>query len=107
MRRASIGDVMRETGLSRATVDRALNGRGGVHPRTMLAIEDTLRRLRQVPARPSPGAGVEAGPDQRKERGRGDEGDVAHASSVSNRGRRSQAPSPSSWNANREADHRP
>jgi LacI family transcriptional regulator len=36
---------MRETGLSRATVDRALNGRGRVHGRTQLVVEETLRKL--------------------------------------------------------------
>lgn len=36
---------MRETGLSRATVDRALNGRGRVHDRTRLVVEETLRKL--------------------------------------------------------------
>ena len=45
MRRVGIADIMRETGLSRATVDRALNGRGRVHARTRAAIEETLRRL--------------------------------------------------------------
>jgi LacI family transcriptional regulator len=45
MRRVSIADIMRETGLSRATVDRALNGRGRVHERTRLVVEETLRRL--------------------------------------------------------------
>ncbi len=51
MKRPRIRDVMRETGLSRATVDRVLNGRGGVHPRTRLAVEDTLRNLGAGPDR--------------------------------------------------------
>lgn len=56
MRRVSVADIMRETGLSRATVDRALNGRGRVHDRTRLVVEETLRRLMSpgsvLPARP-------------------------------------------------------
>ena len=45
MRRVTVADIMRETGLSRATVDRALNGRGRVHERTRQVVEETLRRL--------------------------------------------------------------
>lgn len=45
MRRVTVADIMRETGLSRATVDRALNGRGRVHDRTRLMVEETLRKL--------------------------------------------------------------
>lgn len=45
MRRVGIGQIVKETGLSRATVDRALNGRGGVHARTRVVIEEALRRL--------------------------------------------------------------
>ncbi|MCP8896557.1 LacI family DNA-binding transcriptional regulator [Shinella daejeonensis] len=45
MRRVSIAEIMRESGLSRATVDRVLNGRGRVHPRTRAVVEETLRRL--------------------------------------------------------------
>lgn len=37
-RRASIKDIVRATGYSRATVDRVLNGRGSVHPSTREAI---------------------------------------------------------------------
>ncbi len=36
---------MRITGLSRATVDRALNGRDGVHGRTQAAVDAALRKL--------------------------------------------------------------
>lgn len=56
MRRVGIAEIMRESGLSRATVDRVLNGRGQVHPRTREVVEDTLRRL-STPAVPA-----EAGP---------------------------------------------
>lgn len=56
MRRVTVADIMRETGLSRATVDRALNGRGRVHDRTRLVVEETLRKLMspgaETPARP-------------------------------------------------------
>ena len=45
MRRVSVADIMRETGLSRATVDRVLNRRGSVHPRTRAVVEETLGRL--------------------------------------------------------------
>lgn len=45
MPRVTVADIMRETGLSRATVDRVLNGRGHVHDRTRALVEDTLRRL--------------------------------------------------------------
>lgn len=45
MRRVTVSDIMQETGLSRATVDRVLNGRGSVHPRTRAVVEETLRRL--------------------------------------------------------------
>ncbi|WP_210528056.1 LacI family DNA-binding transcriptional regulator [Rubellimicrobium arenae] len=45
MRRVSIAEIMRESGLSRATVDRVLNNRGNVHPRTRTVVEETIRRL--------------------------------------------------------------
>jgi len=46
MRRVTVADLMRETGLSRATVDRVLNGRDKVHDRTRAVVEETLARLR-------------------------------------------------------------
>jgi LacI family transcriptional regulator len=46
MQRVGIGEIAKATGLSRATIDRALNGRSGVHPRTRDVIQDALRRLR-------------------------------------------------------------
>ncbi len=46
-KRVKINEIVRETGLSRATVDRALNGRGGIHPRTEKAISDAVERLGQ------------------------------------------------------------
>jgi len=50
MPRVAITDIMRETGLSRATVDRALNERGKVHARTQELVRETLQRLKARPA---------------------------------------------------------
>jgi LacI family transcriptional regulator len=44
-KRVRITELVKETGLSRATIDRAMNGRGGVHAKTRAVIDDTLRRL--------------------------------------------------------------
>src|SRR5258708_3567666 len=52
MKRVRIDQLARETGLSRATIDRALNGRGGVHERTKRVIEETLLRLSAHEATP-------------------------------------------------------
>lgn len=46
MRRVSIAEIMAHTGLSRATVDRVLNGRGSVHQRTREVVDEALQRLR-------------------------------------------------------------
>ena len=43
--RPTIADVMRESGLSRATVGRVLNDRAGVHPRTRAQVERALAKL--------------------------------------------------------------
>lgn len=59
MRRVSIAEIMKHTGLSRATVDRVLNRRGRVHRRTRELVEDTLKRLRAgapIAPRPQPKA---------------------------------------------------
>ena len=56
MRRVTVAEIMRETGLSRATVDRVLNKRGHVHDRTRAVVEDAFRRLSM------PGASAPAGP---------------------------------------------
>jgi len=56
MPRVTVADIMRETGLSRATVDRVLNGRGQVHERTRMLVEETFRRLTD------PGKARPAGP---------------------------------------------
>lgn len=47
MPRVRIADLVRATGLSRSTIDRALNKRGSVHARTRALIEETYRRLAQ------------------------------------------------------------
>ena len=44
-KRVSISEIMHLTGLSRATIDRALNGRGGIHPRTEQVIREALATL--------------------------------------------------------------
>lgn len=59
-RRASIKEIIRATGYSRATVDRVLNGRGSVHPQTREAIhaarDGILEQRPQKPqARPATG----------------------------------------------------
>lgn len=46
MRRVTVAEIMRETGLSRATVDRVLNGRAKVHDRTRAVVDETMARLR-------------------------------------------------------------
>ncbi len=46
MPRIRVNDVIRATGLSRATVDRALNRRGGLHPDTERLVHDAYQRLR-------------------------------------------------------------
>ena len=45
IRRVRIAELAAETGLSRATIDRALNRRPGVHPRTKAVVEATLEQL--------------------------------------------------------------
>lgn len=51
-RRVRVSEVVRVTGLSRATVDRALNNRGGVHPETVRVVQEVYEQLRQgAPAR--------------------------------------------------------
>lgn len=46
--RPPLKDIMRITGLSRATVDRALNAREGVRPATLAAVEAAVETLRQT-----------------------------------------------------------
>lgn len=50
----TLKELMEATQLSRATIDRALNDRPGVHPRTRSAVEAALRQLSAVmPAEPT------------------------------------------------------
>lgn len=48
MARVSISDIVRESGLSRATVDRVIHNRDGVHPRTKAQVELAMTRLTAV-----------------------------------------------------------
>lgn len=57
MRKVSITDICSVTGLSRSTVDRALNERGQVHPRTHATIQRAIQNL----ARNGPQTSVENG----------------------------------------------
>jgi LacI family transcriptional regulator len=55
-RKVTIGDVARAAGVSVATVDRVLNGRGGVDPRKEASVLEWARRLkldRNLEARPT------------------------------------------------------
>jgi LacI family transcriptional regulator len=45
--KAKLNDVAREAGVSLATVDRALNRRPGVSPRTLLRVQEAVERLTQ------------------------------------------------------------
>ena len=45
MAKVRIADIVRATGLSRATVDRVLNARGRVHSRTVEAVERAMKQL--------------------------------------------------------------
>ncbi|MFV0245122.1 MAG: substrate-binding domain-containing protein [Qingshengfaniella sp.] len=53
MQKIRITDICHATGLSRSTIDRALNGRGNVHPRTARLIQRAIRHLAQ-PSAPRP-----------------------------------------------------
>ncbi len=50
MRKVRLSEIVELTGLSRATVDRALNKRPGVHPRTMEVIRGAYEQLRSPEA---------------------------------------------------------
>ena len=52
--RPPLKDIMRLTGLSRATIDRALNARDGVRPATLAAIEAAVASLQQAEASGTP-----------------------------------------------------
>lgn len=51
-------EIARKAGVSRATVDRVLNGRPGVHPRTARLVEETAKALRAAPG-PRPAVQLE------------------------------------------------
>jgi LacI family transcriptional regulator len=59
MKRVRIKDVAELTGLSRATIDRALNNRGKVHRRTAQLVESAVRTLASQSYRPTRGTDVE------------------------------------------------
>jgi len=59
MRRVSISELVRYTGLSRATVDRAMNSRGGVHRRTLEIIDDAIKILSHTHASSIPTQSVD------------------------------------------------
>jgi LacI family transcriptional regulator len=46
--RPTVNDIAREAGVSLATVDRVLNERPGVRPKTVLAVNDAINRLGYV-----------------------------------------------------------
>lgn len=48
MTRPTVNDIAREAGVSLATVDRVLNARPGVKPKTVLAVHDAIARLGYV-----------------------------------------------------------
>lgn len=50
-KRTRIADIVRKTGLSRATVDRAINGRGSVSPAAEKRIISALNELQFTPSR--------------------------------------------------------
>lgn len=56
MNRHRLKEIARQSGVSLATVDRALHGRGGVHPKTAARVADAMAEL----DRQSDGAGLEA-----------------------------------------------
>lgn len=49
MRKMTLEDVAREAGVSLATVDRVVNGRTGVHARTVEHVNATIQRLGYLP----------------------------------------------------------
>lgn len=48
-KRVTTQEIVAATGLSRATVDRVLNNRPGVHPRTRVAVEGAILELERPP----------------------------------------------------------
>lgn len=54
MHRVTIAQLMQETGLSRATIDRVINKRGKVHPRTLQVVQNSLEKLSLASKTPAP-----------------------------------------------------
>ena len=44
-RRPKVADVAARAGVSTATVDRVINGRGGVHQKTVARVEEAIRDI--------------------------------------------------------------
>ena len=44
-RRPKVADVAARAGVSTATVDRVINGRGGVHQKTVARVEEAIREI--------------------------------------------------------------
>ena len=51
-RRPKVADVAARAGVSTATVDRVINGRGGVHQKTVARVEEAIRAI-VGPTRPA------------------------------------------------------
>ena len=56
-RRPKVADVAARAGVSTATVDRVINGRGGVHHRTVARVEEAIREIAGNGHRLAPRAG--------------------------------------------------
>ena len=52
-RRPRVADVAARAGVSTATVERVINGRGGVHQKTVARVEEAIRAI--VGTRPAAG----------------------------------------------------
>lgn len=59
-RRPRVAEVAAKAGVSTATVDRVINGRGGVHPKTAARVEEAVRAI--ADRRPHSAAPVVPGP---------------------------------------------
>jgi LacI family transcriptional regulator len=59
MKRVPVNILMKETGLSRATIDRVLNGRGNVHDKTRKVVEKTFSRLSEMDDQSAASAGAD------------------------------------------------
>ena len=48
VRKPTISEIARAAGVSATTVDRVVNGRANVHPRTVALVQEAIGNLRQV-----------------------------------------------------------